>query len=263
MRREEFDGKIMNKLIIQEKRAKSLLNRSRIFDYCLNPYTGCQFGCAYCYARLFIPRYSGHREPWGSFVDVKINAAERLAEQLPRFHRGKVWVSSVCDPYQPVEKSYELTRRCLEILLESDFPVVIQTKSTLILRDLRLLQKFTHLEVGLTITTDDEVVAAYFEPAAPPPEERIAVLAALKGAGLRTFAFIGPILPGDPVGLVTRLAGRVDWVYLDKLNYGPNFRSFYQRGGWEEALTEGFFQKMKRSYLTEFSRRNIPVEILF
>ena len=62
--------------------AKSVLNKSKIFDYCINPYTGCQISCRYCYARLFMKRYSGHSEPWGKFVDVKINAAEVLEKQM-------------------------------------------------------------------------------------------------------------------------------------------------------------------------------------
>jgi DNA repair photolyase len=83
-------------------------------------------------------RYSGHKEPWGAFVDVKINAPEVLRRQLERAKRGTVWISSVCDPYQPLEAKYELTRRCLKELLAKQFPVNIQTKSKLVLRDLDL-----------------------------------------------------------------------------------------------------------------------------
>jgi DNA repair photolyase len=90
---------------VQEVRAKSVLNKSKIFDFCLNPYIGCELNCAYCYARLFMKRYSGHREAWGKFVDVKVNAPEILKRQLDKARRGIVWVSSVCDPYQPLEAS--------------------------------------------------------------------------------------------------------------------------------------------------------------
>ena len=62
------------RLIVREIEAKSILNPSKIYDYCVNPYTGCQVGCVYCYAALFMRRYSGHSEPWGEFVDVKVNA---------------------------------------------------------------------------------------------------------------------------------------------------------------------------------------------
>ena len=100
-------------LKVKEVKAKSILNRSKIFDYCLNPYTGCQINCAYCYARLFMRRYSGHTEAWGQFVDVKVNAAEILKKQLDRAKRGTVWISSVCDPYQPLEARHRDSPRPL------------------------------------------------------------------------------------------------------------------------------------------------------
>ncbi|RLC65761.1 MAG: radical SAM protein, partial [Chloroflexi bacterium] len=104
-------------------------------------------------------RYSGHKEPWGEFVDVKINAPELLKKQLERAKKGIVWISSVCDPYQSLEAKYKLTRRCLKELLMKQFPVNIQTKSKLVLRDLDLLLQFEEIEVGFTITTDDERIA--------------------------------------------------------------------------------------------------------
>ena len=67
-------SKLISMLKIKEVKAKSILNKSKIYNYCLNPYTGCEFNCIYCYARLFMRRYSGHTEPWGEFVDVKVNA---------------------------------------------------------------------------------------------------------------------------------------------------------------------------------------------
>ena len=75
-------------LTVKTIRAKSVLNKSKIFDYCVNPYTGCQINCRYCYARLFMKRYSGHKEPWGECVDVKINAADVLEKQLATAKKG-------------------------------------------------------------------------------------------------------------------------------------------------------------------------------
>ena len=141
-------------LKVTEIKAKGVLNKSRIFDYCINPYTGCQINCRYCYARLFMGRYSGHSEQWGEFVDVKVNAPEVLRRQLDKAKKGTVWISSVCDPYQPLEAKYELTRGCLKELARKQFPVNIQTKSKLVLRDLDLLQEFEEIEVGFTITTE-------------------------------------------------------------------------------------------------------------
>ena len=96
-------------VVIREIHARSILSRSKVFDYVVNPYTGCQHGCTYCYAR-FMKRFTGHSEPWGQFVDVKVNAPELLETQVNRRPMGRVWVSGVCDPYQPLEKKYGLTR---------------------------------------------------------------------------------------------------------------------------------------------------------
>ena len=134
-------------LVIKEVTAKSILNKSKIFDYCLNPYTGCQHNCKYCYARLFMKRYSGHAEPWGQFVDAKVNAPELLKKQLVRAKRGDVWISSVTDPYQPLEAKFELTRQCLMELVKKQFPVSIQTKSDLVLRELDLIQELEEIQV--------------------------------------------------------------------------------------------------------------------
>ncbi len=103
-------------MIIRETQAKTILSVSKIHDYALNPYTGCEHACSYCYAR-FMKRYTGHKEPWGEFVDAKINAPDLLAVEIGKKKRGSVWVSGVCDPYQPVEGRYRLTRMCLEILV--------------------------------------------------------------------------------------------------------------------------------------------------
>jgi DNA repair photolyase len=92
-------------MIIKEVQAKSILSVSKIRDYVVNPYTGCQHACTYCYAS-FMKRFTGHKEPWGEFVDVKINAAELLEKEILKKKMGEVWVSGVCDPYQPLEAKY-------------------------------------------------------------------------------------------------------------------------------------------------------------
>ena len=248
---------------VREVQAKSVLNRSKIHPYCLNPYTGCQVGCAYCYARLFIPRYSGHTEPWGSFVDAKVNAPDLLRQQLVRARRETVWVSSVCDPYQPCEARYGLTRRCLEELLRHEMPVEIQTKSALVRRDIDLLVRFKDLGVGFTVTTDDESTRRLFEPHASPILERIQVLGELHQLGIRTFAFIGPLIPADPDRLAGLLAGRVDQVLVDRLNYGAMFRDFYVRHGLEAFLEESFFRLQKARLAAALRRQALDFEMLF
>lgn len=250
-------------LIGREVLVKSILNKSKIFDYCLNPYTGCQVGCRYCYARLFIPRYSGHHEPWGTFVDVKVNAIEVLRRQLHQARRGVVWVSSVCDPYQPLERRLGLTRRLLEVLLEFQFPVNIQTKNALALRDLDLFCRFEEIEIGFTITTENEAIARLFEPGASSVAERIEALGKLKQAGLRTFAFLGPLLPGNPERLISLLEGKVDQIFIDRMNYLPTIINFYRQHGLEKYAADSFFLEQRERLLRALEPTGMEAEVLF
>lgn len=204
-------------MIITEIKARSIIARSRVYEYTINPYVGCQHACTYCYAR-FMRRFTGHKEPWGQFIDVKINAPELLQKEIKRKTPGRVWVSGVCDPYQPVERKYRLTRRCLEILIQHDWPVTIQTRSTLVLRDIDLLKLSSIVEVGVTITTADDGIRRLFEPNAPPIEQRARVLGELRSAGVKAFAMVAPMLPGAE-GLVDMLKGKVDLVLIDRMNY--------------------------------------------
>ncbi len=250
-------------LKVEEVKAKSILNKSKIHDYCLNPYTGCEFNCTYCYARLFMRRYSGHTEPWGEFVDVKVNAPLLLKKQLERAKRGTVWVSSVCDPYQPLEAKYKLTRQCLKELAEKQFPVNIQTKSSLILRDLDILLRFEEIEVGFTITTDDEKVAALFESKASPVKERLRALELIHSRGIKTFTFIGPLLPGNPEKLIELLEGKTDRIYIDKMNYMSTIKRFYYQNSLMEATKDAFFSEYKHRLIEELQKRKMKYEVFF
>lgn len=208
-------------------------------------------------------RYSGHSEPWGEFVDVKVNAPEILRKQLERARRGTVWISSVCDPYQPLEAKYKLTRQCLEELSRKQFPVNIQTKSVLALRDLDVFLQFKEIEFGFTVTTDDEGIAKLFEPNAPSVKERILALEKIHCAGIKTFAFIGPLLPGNPESLVAQLQGKADRVLIDRMNYLETVQGFYFRQNLNKAATEQFFQEYKNRLVNELKRRKMSFEILF
>ena len=247
---------------VKEIQAKSVLNKSKIFDYCLNPYTGCQINCRYCYARLFMKRYSGHKEAWGDFVDVKINAPEVLQKQLGRAKRGTVWISSVCDPYQPLEASYQLTRRCLKELIKKQFPVNIQTKSNLVLRDLDLFKEFEEIEVGFTITTDDEKVSKLFEPKASPVKDRLAALAQIHSSGIKTFVFVGPLLPGNPEKLIENLEEKADTIFIDKMNYLNTIKGFYHRFGLNRGTTDEFFKGYKKRLISELLKRKMKFQAL-
>ena len=245
---------------IQEIAAKSVLSKSQVYDYALNPYRGCSHACRYCYA-AFMKRFTGHREPWGEFVDVKINAPEVLAKEITRKPMGRVWVSGVCDPYQPAEKKYLLTRKCLEILLGGDWPVTIQTKSSLVLRDVDILTTSGKVEVGLSITTADEKIRRIFEPGASTIKERINALKSLHAKGIKTFVMIAPLLPGAE-RLPRELAGAVDFVLVDRLNYHYAHR-IYRENNMEWAIEDRFFAEKGDELKRGFERVGIPVNILF
>lgn len=236
--------------VIREVRAKSVLTKSGISDYCVNCYTGCLHGCVYCYAR-FMRRFSGHDEPWGKFLDIKVNAADVLAREVRRRPPAHVILSSVCDAYQPVEKRWELSRRCLGVLLEAGFSVTILTKSKLVARDFDILRAYEHCEVGCTLTTTDEHLRFQIEPGASPTFERIRALEEACNRGIKAWAFLGPFMPelSDTDEALDSLISAVSgiplaFIYADKLNpkpgvwssvsrfirrYHPELLAFYQR----------------------------------
>jgi DNA repair photolyase len=232
--REEVHGR----LITREIQAKSVLSRSGIdgISYCINPYVGCAHGCTYCYAS-FMKRFTGHAEPWGSFVDAKVNSPALLEKQLKKFRGGKIFVSSATDPYQPAESHFRLTRDCLAALSDYPYQVTVLTKSPLVLRDIDVLQRLRNIRVGLTVTTDNDEIRRLFEPAAPSIKERVETLKALSGAGISTYAFIGPVLPMNPDRLAESLGPYVESVIIDRMNYRAKTRSIYRRHGIEEWLT--------------------------
>jgi DNA repair photolyase len=247
-------------MIVKEIYARTILSRSKVFDYAINPYVGCQHGCSYCYAR-FMRRFIVHKEPWGEFVDVKINAPDLLRQEIDKKPPGRVWISGVCDPYQPLEKRYEVTRKCLEILVEHDWPVTIETKSALVLRDKKLLEGVSRIEVGLTVTTGDEGVRQLFEPNAPSISERIRALEDLRLAGIRTYAMIAPMLP-KAEELVAVLRSKVDYVLIDRMNY--HYGDWvYRKYKLEDAMSDTFFFQRSKDIASAFEEQAISCRVLF
>jgi len=247
-------------MIIREIYARSILSKSKVYDNTINTYTGCQHSCTYCYAR-FMKRTTRHIEPWGEFVDVKINAPELLRKEINKKQRGRVWISGVCDAYQPLEAKYELTRKCLEILVEHDWPMTIQTKSPLVLRDMELLKKAGDIEVGLTITTADDNIRRLFEPNTPPIKERIRALDELHQAGIRTFAMIAPMLPhaGELAGL---LSGKVDYVLIDRMNY--HYSDWvYRKYKLDGAMGNDFFSRTSKELVSAFEKQGTNCQVVF
>ena len=249
---------------IKEIIAKTVLTKTGIggFDFCINPYVGCQHGCTYCYAS-FMKRFTGHREPWGQFLDVKVNAREVLARQLKRVKSGSVLVGTVTDPYQPAERRYRITRGCLEALKETSLCVNILTRSPFCLMDLDVFQGFRNLEIGVTIPTDSEEMRRLFEPSAPPIPSRLEALKRLHLAGLRTYAFVGPMLPMDPGRLVGELSGAVDEVLIDRMNYSGKVKSIYGKAGLTRCLDDEYFTDTTGLLSEAFTSAGVSVSVLF
>jgi DNA repair photolyase len=215
-----------SQVIVREIVCKTILNKNSLSDYSLNCYTGCTHGCVYCYAR-FMQRFHPHDEPWGEFVDVKINAVEALKRQLRRTKPGDVFLSSACDGWQQIEAQYGLTRRCCELLLEYGFKVNLLSKSSLVLRDMDLFAG-SNAGIGVSITTLNENLSKLWEPQAASPEQRLKVVEAARKAGLKTTIMFAPLLPflsdsRDSLETLFQRAAdlKVDSILVDTLNPRP------------------------------------------
>ena len=230
-------------MIVREVYCRTALSKSDLpdLDYSLNPYRGCEHGCIYCYVPnvLSIPR-----EEWGSFVDIRRNIPTILSKELRRKKKGVIGISTVTDPYQPLEEKYRLTRLCLEQICKYDFPVDIQTKSDLVLRDIDIIKRIKDVEVGLTIPTlrDDE--RKILEPRAKPIEKRLDAIGRLSKEGIKTYVFVGPLYP------TTEIEEVKDMVEVFK-DAGTNiiiFDTLHLKSGVWENLQRNLPRDMIRVY---------------
>jgi DNA repair photolyase len=172
------------------------------FDASINPYRGCEHGCAYCYARP-THEYLGFSAglDFETRILVKERAPELLRHELssPRWKPQVIAISGVTDAYQPIERRLELTRRCLEVLLDLRNPVAIITKNRLVARDADLLAELARDEcasVSVSVTTLDPALARAMEPRASRPELRLEAIARLAEARVPVGVLVAPIVPG-------------------------------------------------------------------
>jgi DNA repair photolyase len=179
----------------------------------------------YCYSRsVFHSREIAHA--WGSFVKAKRNIPEVLARELPHKGKGTIGLSTVTDPYQPIESRLQLTRACLEVLKSSGFKVSIQTKSSLVLRDIDLISG-PMFEMGVTITTMNQELAKKMEPQASSPDKRRQVLQEYCERKVETWIFLGPIIPNvndhtEDIEQIVQVAKETrSRLLFDKLNLRP------------------------------------------
>jgi DNA repair photolyase len=199
------------KASVSVKEKAQILSRAHGFmgdyDFTLNPYSGCQFGCAYCYAAFFVNDVEKRRD-WGLWVEIKASAVEEI-KKTRRLSGKKIYMSSVTDPYQPLESKVGLTRSILEaLLLPSKMPrLVVQTRSPLVTRDIDLLSRFDHVRVNMTVTTDSDAIRKRFEPYCPSNDHRLDAIQAIKSAGIKICICVTPMLPlEDPENFARRLA---------------------------------------------------------
>ena len=172
------------------------------FSASINPYRGCEHGCIYCFARPN-HEYLGFSAglDFETKILVKENAPALLRNELlsPKWVPQVIAISGVTDAYQPVERRLKLTRRCLEVLVEFQNPVVIITKNELVTRDIDLFRKlaiFNGVLVFVSVTSMDGDLARELEPRASQPSRRLAAIEALSGAGVPTGALVAPVIPG-------------------------------------------------------------------
>lgn len=217
---------IVSKKILSETKGESTVG----FTHSLNPYSGCAFGCSYCYVReMPIQKYKDI--PWGEWINIKINAAENYKNENKNLRRKNkpinIFMSTATDPYQPIERKVEMTRKILTEMIESppDF-LQIQTRSPLVERDLDILLKLQgrcELLVSMTIETDREDIKRTFSPFAPGINLRLKSLKNIHTAGIATQASISPLLPFTP-DFPRKLQGIVDRIFIDSLNIGDGLK---------------------------------------
>ncbi len=232
--------------MIKEIKVKTALSPSQLpgLEYALNPYRGCAHACVYCYAPSVIRWDKGK---WGELVEVKVNLSRILSKELRVKKMGVVGFGTVTDPYLPVEKKYEITRRCLELLQMHDFSVCIQTKSSLVLRDMELLKSLSNIEVGVTLTTLDDRVREKMEPGASSVEERLRALDELGKSGINTWVFLGPVMPH-----ITEVDALVEAIAAVKPKYVLVDRLRLKEGVWERV--KEFIEGYKPELLADYER---------
>ena len=215
----------MMNILVKEIKTDNYLTKSKLpsADYVINPYIGCSHGCKYCYAS-FMKRFTGHTEEWGEFVDIKkcnkpINTKKLIGKP--------VFLSSVTDCYNEVEKEYEITRSILKQIKDVDCIINISTKSSLILRDLDLLKQCKNLIVSISINTIDEEFRSDMDKAST-ISDRMNTLKILHDNGIYTVLFMSPIFPyiTEWQKIVENTYKYVDEYWFENLNLRGSYKKY-------------------------------------
>ena len=237
---------------VREVTCKKILTRTGGFldgfTHSLQPYVGYIYRCPYCYVQA-LPVHLYHGGAWGDYVDVKINAPERLEAEMGNLKKRnravRVFLSSATDPYQGAESKYRITRRCLEVFTaRQPDRLVVQTRSPMVRRDFDVLKHIDRAELNMTLETHDEAVRRNITPHAPSVAARLKTLDAAIEAGLSVRVTISPMLPNDPDTFAETIRDRCHSVLVDTYFDGDGsggmrterlqVRALYQRFGYGE-----------------------------
>lgn len=248
-----------NGVLIRDVETKNIMTRSSlpVGGYSVNPYVGCTHGCKYCYAS-FMKRFTGHTEPWGTFLDIK----HWPEIKNPRKYRGqRVVIGSVTDGYLPQEEQFQNTRKLLEQLRGSEAEILICTKSDLVVRDLDLLKQLGKVTVSWSINTLDEAFHLDMDKAVS-IERRLAAMKTVYEAGIRTVCFISPVFPGitDFTAIFHRVKDQCDLVWLENLNLRGGFKQdildyIQEKHPDLVPLYRAIYQKGDRSYFQQLEKQ--------
>ena len=241
-----------NGILIRNVETKNIMTKSNlpVGGYSVNPYVGCTHGCKYCYAS-FMKRFTGHTEPWGTFLDVK----HWLEIKNPQKYRGqRIVIGSVTDGYLPQEEQFQNTRKLLEQLKDSGAEILICTKSDLVVRDIDLLREIGKVTVSWSINTLDEDFRRDMDKAVS-IERRLHAMKQVYDAGVRTVCFIAPVFPGitDFEAIFHRVKDQCDLVWLENLNLRGGFKQeildyIREKHPHLTTLYQAIYQKGDRSY---------------
>lgn len=213
----------MDTEIIQEIEVQSVMTKSSlpVGGYSVNPYVGCPHACKYCYAS-FMKRFTGHTEPWGTFLDVK---HWKPIANPHKYDGERIVIGSVTDGYNLYEAEFRNTRRLLEELRGTQAELMICTKSDLVLRDLDLLKQFPKVTVSWSVNTLNEEFRADMDRAVS-IERRLHAMRQVYEAGIRTVCFVSPIFPEitDVKAIIEEVKGYADLIWLENLNLRGQFK---------------------------------------
>ena len=246
-------------ILIRDVETKNIMTKSSlpVGGYSVNPYVGCTHGCRYCYAS-FMKRFTGHTEPWGTFLDVK----HWPEITNPQKYRGqRVVIGSVTDGYLPQEEQFRNTRRLLEQLKDSGAEILICTKSDLVVRDIDLLKEMGKVTVSWSVNTLDEDFREDMDKAVS-IQRRLRAMKQVYDAGIRTVCFISPVFPGitDFEAIFRQVRDQCDLVWLENLNLRGGFKGeildyIAQKYPQLLPLYQAIYHKGDRSYFRALEKR--------